>query len=88
MSRFRKRPVVIEAVQWTGERAAGDGVPPAWYSNSLLDGLIRRDKDRKLKLWTDAGVMTASPGDWIVKGIRGELYPVNAEIFNDTYELA
>lgn len=37
------------------------------------------------KIETLEGTMTASPGDWIVKGIKGERYPVKPDIFNETY---
>lgn len=38
------------------------------------------------KINTLEGIMTASPGDWIVKGIKGELYPVKPDIFEKTYK--
>lgn len=87
MTRYRKLPVVIEAVQWTGERAAGDGIPPAWYSNAMLDGTIIRDGG-ELKIRTLESVMIGSPGDFIVKGIAGEIYACKPDIFAATYELA
>jgi hypothetical protein len=74
MAKYRKKPVVIEAVQ----AIAG--------SISLCPG-VYRDCDRQA--WcikTLEGVMTVSEGDWIVTGVKGEFYPIKDEIFRMTYE--
>jgi len=83
--KFRKKPVVIEAAQWTGtadsyrevlgfvgDRAAfnGEKNPPTWEITTL------------------EGVMTANQGDWIIRGVKGELYPCKPDIFEATYEAA
>ena len=95
MSRFRKRPVVIEAVQWTGDNlieviSFTDGVPDtrsdtaAEKWQSYCD-LVANDG---LKIHTLEGKMLASPGDWIIKGVQGEFYPCKPAIFALTYEAA
>lgn len=82
MATYRKRPVEIEAVQWTGDNAAEvrafvrgcatvfDGTvdPPAFYIHTL------------------EGTMHAAVGDWIIRGVAGELYPCKPEIFAATYD--
>lgn len=76
--KFRKKPVVIEAVQWTGYNVAEMaefGVPAEGPGLSLV---IR----------TLEGDMTASPGDWIIRGVQGEYYPCKPDIFAKTYEPA
>jgi hypothetical protein len=86
MSKFRKKPVVIDAIQWfkdgdhqmvkpaTIEQAAGitPGVP--WQ----LCGWVR----------TLEGGHVVNPGDWIIKGVQGEFYPCKPDIFAATYEAA
>ncbi len=75
--KFRKKPVVIEAVQFTG----GNFVEIAEFagsSNSARDG--------ELYIYTLEGILKASPGDWIIKGVKGEFYPCKPDIFEATYE--
>jgi hypothetical protein len=77
--KFRKLPVVIEAMQNTfgGERAIVD-----WS-----DGKVKIDPvslDMLIITWE--GTMRASKGDWIIKGVKGEFYPCKPDIFADTYE--
>ena len=77
--KFRKRPVVIEAVIWTGdnfEEMEAHFGRPLCMSNG------------KLVIDTLEGTMTASVGDYIVKGVHGEFYPCKPDIFNLTYEKA
>jgi hypothetical protein len=90
MSLFRKKPVVIEAVQ-------NDGLwgPIVEWLNSLSTGLIfqpgedppiTRNQDGSLNITTREGVMRGEVGDWIISGIKGELYPCKPDIFAATYE--
>jgi len=90
--KYRKKPVVIEAVQWTGsnpqeiEGFAGDAC-----STSILDTAWEAGKGRPycfLKIHTHEGDMTASAGDYIIKGVQGEFYPCKPDIFEKTYEPA
>ena len=76
--KYRKRPVVIEAVQFTPatRRAVAEFVGDAGRYN-LEDGTFR--------IQTLEGEMTASWGDWIIRGVRGEFYPCKADIFAATY---
>ena len=78
MAKYRKRPVVIEAVQWTGENL----LEILQFSE---DSFIDRD-DYTLKIETLEGVMTVSRGDYIVKGVEGEFYPCKPDIFEKTYD--
>jgi hypothetical protein len=74
MSKFRKRPVIIEAFQWHGEYIPGFK--------------IKRDSTGRvwLQILTLEGIMEASEGDWIITGIKGEQYPCKDDIFQMTYE--
>jgi hypothetical protein len=93
--RFRKKPVEIEAVQWDGD--AFVGAVPEWLARAFLkpnpwasgfvpgSGAVWRMGD-DLHVDTLEGLMTARPGDWIIRGVAGELYPCKPAIFAATYE--
>lgn len=89
MGQFRKKPVVIEAVLWTGNRLEPSSTP--WINEALNKGTplnnggIMRIGD-SVHIGTLEGIMIASPGDWIIQGIKGELYPCKPDIFEATYE--
>ncbi len=83
MSKFRKRPVVIEAQLFDGDFLDMVNVT-VWCSGSM-----EREDDLYawvLKIPTLEGVMTAQVGDWIVKGVAGEFYSCKPDIFEMTYE--
>lgn len=83
MPKFRKKPVVIEAIQWCGWRK----------DYNLLVEFCGRWKIRHLpktsqiEIQTLEGRMLADEGDWIIKGVKGEVYPCKPDIFEQTYEL-
>ena len=79
VKKYRKLPVVIEAVQWTGEnwRELGDFI-------ECIHALLP-DKG-EIDISTLEGIITASKGDYIIKGISGEFYPCKPDIFAKTYE--
>lgn len=79
MPKFRKKPVVIEAIQWTGENL--DNIRDL----SVYDAVVRMING-DLVIITLEGEMRASLGDWIVRGVQGELYPCKPDIFAATYE--
>ena len=93
--RFTKKPVTIEAIQWTGKNLREvitftDGPPDtrsthagmAWEAYA---DLVARDG---LKIYTLEGKMLANPGDWIIRGVKGEYYPCKPDIFEATYSPA
>jgi hypothetical protein len=83
VQRWRKRPVVVEAMYLTEESG-----PDVW---EWAESKPHYDADGKvdgLTIYTLEGRMKADFGDWVVKGTRGEFYPVKPEIFADTYEPA
>jgi hypothetical protein len=83
MAKFRKKPVVIEAVQIT-ERAFDDP-----HSNpEHIPGVEYDPIARCAVIDTKEGRMKARLGDWIIKGVQGELYPCKPDIFEATYEPA
>lgn len=82
MPKYRKKPVVIEAIQWLPS-------PVCFASIEGLNADSPRDiewEDGTLYIETLEGRMAATPGDWIIKGVKGELYPCKPDIFEATYE--
>jgi hypothetical protein len=83
--KYRKKPVVIEAIQFidTPERLEE-------LSNFIDNQLLRVDYKNPdkpvLKLQTLEGERLASVGDYIIKGVKGEFYPCKPDIFEITYE--
>lgn len=78
---YRKKPVVVEAVQWTGENHAEmcEFIDPEVFEIIPRVGLV---------IHTLEGDHRASPGDYIIKGVNGEFYPCKPDIFAKTYESA
>ena len=84
MAKFRKKPVVIEAIQWEGDIESEEAISD--FSGGLVIANDDPDPDH-LTIPTLEGNMTASVGDWIIKGVNGEFYPCKPDIFEKTYEL-
>ena len=82
IQKFRKKPIVIEAIQLTGKRETIVDIHKFMNSDEIHMTL----PSGEVKIQTLEGVMTANVGDWIIKGIKGEFYPVKNEIFEQTYE--
>ena len=82
MPKFRKKPVVIEAVRYQA------GMQPGELAADVVAGNVRYPEDGTALIRTLEGVMIASPGDWIIRGVKGELYPCKPDIFAATYEPA
>ena len=80
MAQFRKRPVVIEAVQWTG----GNGLTIASFMGEPFPD-DAHTTDTPI-IHTLEGDLVASVGDWIIKGVKGEFYPIKNNIFMETYD--
>ncbi|MFA5990452.1 MAG: hypothetical protein WC803_12725 [Sphingomonas sp.] len=82
--KYRKKPVVIDAIQWTGKNfqeiekllELGDGKRSISYGNQV----------DYLEIHTLEGTMKANKGDFVIKGVSGELYPCKPDIFEKTYE--
>jgi hypothetical protein len=88
--KFRKRPVEVEAWQYIEADDKTSIVPPLWLVTAFRNGTIIEREDNKgkyLLIKTLEGAMTASIGDWIIKGVKGELYSCKPDIFEATYEI-
>lgn len=89
MSKFRKKPVIIEAFKWTGDRTQTED--PIWIIDAIKNDLAFFENEGteniKLCIRTLEGTMTASRGDYVIQGVNGEIYPCKPDIFDKTYEL-
>ena len=80
MTKFRKKPVVIEAFQFHPAEQRGE------VAAEVEAGIVQYTEDGTMLIHTLEGVMTAVQGDWIIRGVNGELYPCKPDIFEKTYE--
>lgn len=95
---YRKKPVVIEAFQMTQERRMDNRDWPewlncAWNKNEGEPGAVFRQNVNALLpdllcIWTLEGVHLVDWGDWIIRGVKGELYPCKPDVFKATYDEA
>lgn len=100
--KFKKRPVVVEARQFTGSAADTHGIYQ-WIEENTLgsfeplariegrvpwpeSGVTIDPRDGRMVIATLEGGHWVDLGDWIIKGVNGEFYPVKDEIFRKTYE--
>ena len=91
--KFRKKPVVIEAFHMTSEAGMASSTWPEWLSVAYRKGvkegglwLDRSSSSRSFLIGTAEGVHQVTWGDWIIQGIKGEIYPCKNDIFEATYE--
>jgi hypothetical protein len=80
MPKFKKKPIVIEAHRFLEPNQAS--VICGWCGGS------NERSPHEIQIKTLEGEMTASLGDWIIKGVNGEFYPCKPDIFEKTYEAA
>ena len=83
MPMYVKKPVVVEAIQWTGNNTQEIDV---FTESEFLE--VERNGVRMLAIFTLEGTMEARIDDWIIKGVNGEFYPCKPDIFDKTYEPA
>lgn len=83
-NKFRKKPVVINAVQWNGDVDSWNEIQKMGCTNTIPGGM----GTKSFSIRTLEGYMKADCGDWIIKGVAGEFYPCKPDIFEKTYEPA
>lgn len=83
MAKYRKKPVVIEAILWRGDKLELEHfVTPGW-----LYGYSESGQPQINTLENSPGeYLTATIGDYIIKGVKGEFYPCKPDIFEQTYD--
>ena len=93
VKKYQKKPVVVEAVLWTGAEEDVDEIVEFMNTDRQstcvfgysIDS-IRNLRNLRLVIHTLEGDMIADPGDFIIKGVKGEFYPCKPDIFDQTYE--
>lgn len=89
MARYRKKPVVIEAFEWTGDIEQKE--EPIWIVEAIKDSSVwfnnEGTENVTMEIKTLEGNHIANRGDYIIRGIKGEIYPCKPDIFEKTYEL-
>ena len=92
MQKFRKKPVVVEAVQYTGSVSSTifiyglvnkTDIKSAEQANKII---AECERNGGININTLEDIMLVSKGDWVIKGIKGEFYPCKQDIFDATYE--
>lgn len=88
--KYRKKPVVIEAFQLNDRGLVGED----WFWDKVTDNTIITHDFGKFypnpawcEIKTLEGTMIAQSGDYVIKGVNGEIYPCKADIFEKTYEI-
>lgn len=84
--KYRKKPVVIEAAHYIGDGNFENHNVPSWAFDALEQGVLV-EHGGELKVVTLEGELTVSPGDWLIRGVQGELYPCKPDIFAATYDV-
>jgi len=79
--KYRKKPIVIEAIKWDGTNVL------AWLEKfPELKSQIQIENAQEITIKTLEGNMKAYEGDYIIRGIKGKIYPCKSDIFEATYE--
>lgn len=78
MAKYRKKPVVIEAIKYDGDNKV--------EIQEFVDKYLDMTEEMQLEIDTLEGVMLANVGDYIIRGVNGEYYPCKPDIFEKTYE--
>ncbi len=79
---YRKKPVAVEAFKLDKDEK------PNWFLSAIDSGKAILNEDGSAEIITLEGTHHALPTDFIIKGVKGELYPCKADIFDATYETA
>ena len=79
--KYRKKPVIIEAARYMIDKYL-----PDWFMDRVSNNTIILHEDGTCDINTLEGVMKADKGDYIILGVKGEVYPCKPDIFDKTYE--
>jgi hypothetical protein len=87
--KFRKKPVVIEAEQFLPNKESTDKIMAlAGLGSRKVEVFVNPEGHYNMYIETLEGKMQATVGDWIIRGVSGEVYPCKPDIFLKTYEAA
>ena len=87
--KYQKKPVIVEAFKFDGDlkNSKGEWYVPEWAVKAFENGIMFYGKDAPWELYikTLEGVHHVSVGDYVIQGVKGELYPCKPDIFGETY---
>ena len=86
MSQYRKKPLIIDACQIPPDDDQTRELPPHWLLDAIQDGRVWQRGDAWAVKLNDTENVLAKVGDWVIKGVEGELYPCADSVFQATYE--
>lgn len=88
MPMYKKKPVVIEAIQWDGTESCIQRIKAKFpaLETYAKTGHLKRDEVTYWRIGTLEGSHVVSKGDYVIKGVKGEFYPCKPDIFETTYE--
>jgi hypothetical protein len=81
MALFTKKPIQIEAVQWDGHTLS----EVTQWTTEAIESMVLFRVGNEIQVKTLEGVMTASPNDFLIRGVNGEIYPCKPDIFEKSY---
>ncbi|WP_270943113.1 hypothetical protein [Romboutsia lituseburensis] len=92
MSKYKKKPVIIDAFKWTGDQYQEED--PIWIIDAIKKETVWFENNKNedglnvltMVIKTLEGNHIANRGDYIIQGIKGEIYPCKPDIFEMTYE--
>jgi hypothetical protein len=87
--KYVKKPVIVEAVRFTSDGGFGDDIPD-WLHEAMLEGNVREYRTMsgmEFDVRTIEGIMRAKGDSYIIRGVKGELYPCRGDIFEETYQV-
>lgn len=94
--KYRKKPIIVEAFKYDGDLISSDGkyYVPQWAAEAFETGVLHYPIPEspmhppcELYVKTLEGDMHVSVGDYVIRGVNGELYPCKPDVFEKTYEL-
>ena len=88
--RYKKKPLIIEAFKWTG--GPDQTEDPVWFVDAIKKGTVNFIEDlvngiTYMTIDTLEGTMNVSPGDYVIQGVKGGIYPCKPDIFEASYNL-
>lgn len=86
--KVRKKPITVEAWRIPKDSEEDTAEIPKWVIEGMMTGKIQLiDEDKKVTIVTLEGPLQANQGDYVMKGVKGELYPCAADIFAMSYDI-
>jgi len=84
--KYRKKPIEIEAFKYNYNANCDTVAYPQWFMKAVLLGAISENDDGTVSILTLEGKMVITDGDYIIQGVKGEIYPCKPDIFEASYD--